>query len=263
LAGQIRHAGVCGLVPTSGPGRERFTLIELLVVIAIIAILASMLLPALSRSRLQARRITGASNLHQMSVGMLMYADDHDGTLMQSVVYPAGYGCWYFRVDSTNPQLDLVMAAHEYGFMAATAHPVVRTPVCDNPPNTFIWTGWNLIGTPWMYFPGYSSVSYPLTKQNVASPLQITRADSDHVMMQDFFIRTPTGSYGVVQTNLPLSRVSPDPVQRPSAVWHDTEEPLGAYCATYDGATRFVTAADFRFERYHAANYQIGHVQPQ
>src|SRR5688572_17531717 len=71
---------IANQIPTEvGTTNAAFTLIELLIVVAIIAILAAMLLPALQGARESARAAKCLSNLKQMGIGALLYADDYRG----------------------------------------------------------------------------------------------------------------------------------------------------------------------------------------
>jgi prepilin-type N-terminal cleavage/methylation domain-containing protein len=86
------------------PKRRAFTLIELLVVIAIIAVLMSVLMPALARVREQARKIGCRANLRQWNFVAATYTEDNSGKFWSGDP-PLGYWWPWYLDDNLNPDL--------------------------------------------------------------------------------------------------------------------------------------------------------------
>lgn len=97
-----------------------FTLIELLVVIAIIAILAAILFPVFARAREKARQTSCLSNVKQLTLAFLMYAQDYDETMPFAFDYPDDYSfAWESAWDF---YMDYVAGTHRLGLIGPYTH---------------------------------------------------------------------------------------------------------------------------------------------
>lgn len=118
--------------------RVAFTLIELLVVIAIIAILAGMLLPALSRAKENGRRAFCQNNMRQLGLSLVLYAGDHNG------VFPPNSSAKRWPAQLWDYYKDLrVLKCPTDGPKPATLGIDQKIYPSDAAPRSYIINGWN------------------------------------------------------------------------------------------------------------------------
>lgn len=147
--------GVCGVRSSKSSG---FSLVELMVVVVVIGIMAALLLPALAKTKEQARGTACRSNMKQLALAFLMYSEDNNDTLPwpggvpgRAVKSPAQYSADWCVSDDFSANLNLQSAWFKPGFgispesgsiypyvtsqprvdydpVARDAHPVYRCP---------------------------------------------------------------------------------------------------------------------------------------
>jgi prepilin-type N-terminal cleavage/methylation domain-containing protein/prepilin-type processing-associated H-X9-DG protein len=133
------------------PGRNGFTLIELLVVIAIIAILASMLLPALAKAKEAGKRIACVNGLRQLGLSMQLYEDDNEGFQPKRTL--GAPGGWPTALRDGYKDLKILACPSDGPATPAT---ITTSPFeADRAPRSYILNGFNdyfaAVSTNWSF----------------------------------------------------------------------------------------------------------------
>jgi len=153
------------ITPNAGPRESGFNLNELMVVITVVSILASLLLPALSNAKLQARKTTCQSNLRQEGVALQSYLGDYNAFPVGPL--GEGYGLWQqLLLDYVKSTTNLFYCTEKVQALAS-----YTTLIGATSPNVFPHYGYNDLGAVWT-FPNGEPPNLGLGGQFVPGGLQ-------------------------------------------------------------------------------------------
>jgi prepilin-type N-terminal cleavage/methylation domain-containing protein/prepilin-type processing-associated H-X9-DG protein len=147
--------------------RSAFTLIELLVVIAIIAILAAILFPVFATARAKARQISDLSNVKQLALGWLIYAQDYDEMVLPSGLQTAltsgvRVPYWYAAIRSGTAFGSAPDLGEQHGLLWPYLKnaSILGDPAASGMPSSTLWGkvhyGYNVC-----YLGGYGTFAHP------------------------------------------------------------------------------------------------------
>ncbi len=207
--------------PTLRRRRSAFTLIELLVVIAIIAILAAILFPVFAQAREQARRSTCTSNMKQVTLGVLMYAQDYDETLP-------------YQGNPANPRADIAnYATSLFPVWINSTQPYVK--------NMAVWYCPSAVRHAGAGPTAVSDSNYWYNGQASGKALAAVTQPSDSILFVEWKYRTHiTGQRPYFNGTCPPPRPASNPGACPDT-WHANSE-WGSNHVTGDAATTGIGA---------------------
>ena len=180
--------------------RTQFTLIELLVVIAIIAILASMMLPALNNAREVARSATCQSNLKNIGLALSGYTSDYDGIFPPSLWGSSTWGNWkYDWMQMVGPYSGVNLGTGQNGWSSVPKKSIF---FCSSRESThkgssisgaFVSYGYNAFSLGWDNYKVYTAYG-----KSTSCPKKISGIKNPSIHMSHTESRQDTtpGSYG-------------------------------------------------------------------